>query len=70
MPTDRPCSHEQGYTIHGSSFLRRPFHGVREEGFEGGEVVDAAVVADGEANDAGGGVLRGPHDGVRFREFE
>ena len=47
-----------------------PFHGVREEGFEGGEVVDAAVVADGQADDAGRGVFRGPDDGVRFREFE
>ena len=70
MPAGRPRSHEQGYRIHGGLFLRRPFHGVREEGFEGGEVVDAAVVADGEANDAGGGVFRRPHDGMRFLEFE
>ena len=70
MPTERPCSHEQGTTIHGGLFFGRPFHSVCEEGFEGGEVVDAAIVADGEANDAGGGVLRGPHDGMRFLEFE
>ena len=47
-----------------------PTDHVGEESFERGQVVDAAVVADGQADDAGRGVFRGPDDGARFREFE
>jgi hypothetical protein len=46
-----------------------PLYGVAEDGLVGGEVVDPFVVAEGDTNEAGLGVLDGPDAGVRHAVF-